>query len=176
MEYGARVVSNDDADDAHDSLFHPGRRSDLLQLLGRYSANHVEATRHLAEVLQVHTTDATAVAEILWADASSMPLNPVRLAKRIGLSSGATAALLNRLETSGHVLRTRTDADRRIVRLHLSEATRTTTTTFFASSGQGLDHVLDAYDDDTLGRFGQLLSEIVAATTAQNARLRPPGR
>jgi DNA-binding MarR family transcriptional regulator len=155
-----------------DSLFQPGRRARVLQLLRSYTDTHVELTRHLAGALGVHATDAVAVAEILWAEAEGSPLSPARLSDRIGLTSGSTATLLNRLETAGLVVRSREDADRRIVRLRLTPRARSRTEEFLGVTGERLDRALDGYDDEILARLEQLLTDVVAVTAARNASLR----
>lgn len=144
----------------------------MLQLLRDYTDNHIELTRHLAQTLGVHVTDAVAVAEVLWAEAAEKPLSPARLAGRIGLTSGATATLLNRLEGAGLIVRSREDADRRVVTLRLTPEARSRTTAFFTPTGEQLDRVLDSYDEATLERVERLLTDVVAATTAHNAHLR----
>ncbi|GAA2482016.1 MarR family winged helix-turn-helix transcriptional regulator [Winogradskya humida] len=155
-----------------DSLFEPGRRSRLLQLLRTYTDTHVELTRHLARTLGIHANDAVAIAEILWAEATGDPLSPVRLSERIGLASGGTATLLNRLETAGFVVRSREDTDRRIVRLRLTPQARSRTEDFFLPTGEHLNNTLDGYDDATLEHMEHLLTEIVAVTAARNEQLR----
>ncbi|MEJ2889445.1 MarR family winged helix-turn-helix transcriptional regulator [Actinomycetospora aeridis] len=155
-----------------DSLFAPGRRARVLQLLHDYADAHVEATRHLAAALGVHATDAVAAAEILWAENSGTPLTPARLGERIGLTSGATTNLLHRLDAAGLVVRGRSDHDRRAVTLRLSDDARTRTIAFFTPTGDQVDHVLDRYDDATLERVEALLGEVVDVTTTRNAHLR----
>lgn len=159
-------------EDQTDTLFAPGRRARVLQLLRSYTDTHIELTRHLARALGVHGSDAVAVAEVLWAEATGTPLTPARLAERIGLTSGATASLLNRLEGAGMVVRHREDTDRRIIRLRLTPAARTSTTAFFESTGRALDDVLDDYDDAVLEQVERLLTDVVAATAGHNDRLR----
>lgn len=155
-----------------DTLFRPGRRSQVMLLLRAYTDAHLEHTRHLARALGVHVNDAVAVAEILWAEAIGDPLTPVRLSGRIGHSSGATTTLLNRLESSGLVTRSREDADRRIVRLRLTPQARSRTEAFLAPTGEQVNDVLDGYDDAALQQLEGLLTEVVAVTSARNAHLR----
>ncbi|HWS31591.1 MAG TPA: MarR family transcriptional regulator [Actinoplanes sp.] len=149
--------------------------TDLLQLLRRYTDAHLEMTRHLARELGVHVTDAVAVAEILWASSVGEPLSPASLAERVGLTSGATANLLNRLESAGHIVRSREDADRRVVRLRLTPAAHATTTTFFTPSAERLDAALRRYDDADLELMERLLADLVGAIADHNARLRARG-
>lgn len=155
-----------------DAPFTLGRRTQVLQLLRSYTDTHVELTRHLARVLGVPGNDAVAVAEILWAETSGKPLTPARLAERIGLTSGATASLLNRLEGAEMVLRSREDSDRRIIRLRLTAEARSATVAFFHSTGQALDDVLDGHDDAALQQVERFLTDVVAVTTARNEQLR----
>ena len=80
------------------------RRLDrVLTGLRSFGADYAEFTRRFAASLGLHTTDAAALVEILYAEDRGTPLSPARLAERIGLSSGATTALLNRLETAGYM-------------------------------------------------------------------------
>ncbi|MFI5932896.1 MarR family winged helix-turn-helix transcriptional regulator [Actinoplanes sp. NPDC051494] len=155
-----------------DSLFRPGRRARVLQLLRDYTDSHVELTRHLAGALEVHATDAVAVAEILWAESSGKPLSPARLSERVGLTSGATAILLNRLEAAGHIVRSREAADRRVVTVRLTPQTRDRTIAFFVPTGEQVDRVLDGYDDVVLESVERLLTDVVTTTAAHNAQLR----
>jgi DNA-binding MarR family transcriptional regulator len=159
-----------------DSLFRMGQRARVLQLLRSYTDDHVELSRHLALALGVHVTDAIAVAELLWAETADKPLSPARLAERIGLTSGATASLLNRLEVAGHLIRSREDADRRVVTLRLTPDARAKTIGFFIPTGERIDRVLDEYDGAALENVEDLLTAIVAVTAARNAYLRahPP--
>ena len=106
------------------SVFQPGRRARVLQLLRRFADDHVELTRHLSRALGVHVTDAVAAAEILWAETAGEPLTPARLSERLGLTTGATATSLNRLEVPGLVVRSREHTDRRVVTLRLTPRAR----------------------------------------------------
>lgn len=156
----------------NESLFVPGRRARVLQLLRDYTDAHVEATRHLAAALGVHATDAVAMTEILWAESAGRPLTPARLGRHIGLTSGATTNLLNRLEAAGLLIRGRTDHDRRVVTLTLSARARSQTAAFFTPTGEQLDRLLDSYDDVTLERLEHLLTAVVDVTATRNAHLR----
>lgn len=154
------------------SVFEPGRRARILQLLRRFADDHVELTRHLSRALGVHVTDAVAAAEILWAETAGEPLTPARLSERLGLTTGAVATSLNRLEVPGLVVRSREHTDRRVVTLRLTPQARSQITTFLASTGRGLDQVLDRHTDADLERVERLLTEVVGATSARNEDLR----
>src|ERR1700677_763401 len=83
------------------------QRAKLLEELRAYGADYSEVARRFATWLGVHSTDATALVEILSAEERGDPLSPARLSERISLTSGATTALLNRLGRAGHIVRSR---------------------------------------------------------------------
>ena len=89
-----------------------------MEELQAYGANFTELSRRFAAWQGLHSTDAAALLEISAAENRGDPLSPARLGQRISLSSGATTALLNRLEAAGHLVRTREHSDRRVVTLH----------------------------------------------------------
>jgi hypothetical protein len=62
-------------------------------------------------------SDATALGQITWAAESGTPLSPAQLSRLLGMTTGATTILLNRLETAGHIRRSRESTDRRRVTL-----------------------------------------------------------
>ncbi|MDT0265942.1 MarR family transcriptional regulator [Streptomyces sp. DSM 44915] len=63
----------------------------------------------------LHPTDAQALGVLLD---SPEPLTPGRLGARLGLTSGAVTACLDRLERAGLVRRERASEDRRVVHVH----------------------------------------------------------
>jgi DNA-binding MarR family transcriptional regulator len=93
-------------------------RNSVIAALFAFSAAQNELARLFARSRGMHTTDATAIVQIIEAEDLGQPLTPARLAERIALTSGATSILLNRLEEAGHIRRTRENTDRRVVTLH----------------------------------------------------------
>lgn len=91
------------------------QRERLMESLRIYGGHYAEFGRRFAAWLDLHSTDATAVLEIAAAEERGTPLSPARLSERISLSTGATTALLNRLEAAEHITRTREHSDRRVV-------------------------------------------------------------
>lgn len=65
--------------------------------------------RALGDELAVNPTDLTAMQHLIAAG----PLSPTALAERLELSSGAVTAVIDRLESLGHVHRTPNPDDRR---------------------------------------------------------------
>jgi DNA-binding MarR family transcriptional regulator len=77
----------------------------------------------------LHPTDVQALAAML--DAGSELLTPGRLGERLGLSSGATTACLDRLERARQIRRVRDSDDRRVVRLHWAAEAREDARSYF---------------------------------------------
>ncbi|MBM7026479.1 MarR family winged helix-turn-helix transcriptional regulator, partial [Clavibacter zhangzhiyongii] len=102
----------------------PGDRSEVLERLRDYTTAFDESVRQLATALGLPTTDTTALAEVIWAETADRALSPARLSERLHLTSGATTALINRLEGGGHLERSRESADRRVVTLRPTAASR----------------------------------------------------
>ncbi|WP_123670668.1 MarR family winged helix-turn-helix transcriptional regulator [Actinocorallia herbida] len=146
----------------------------LLESLRGYGATYREFSRRFAAWLGLHSTDAEALLQILGAEERGQPLSPARLSERVSLSSGATTALLNRLEQAGHVVRTREHTDRRIVTLHSSERVQRLADDFFGPMSGRVDTVMSAYPPDLLDRFETFLADLRATMDAQLAA-DPPG-
>ncbi len=102
--------------------------------------------------LGLHSTDAAALAEILYAEDKGTPMTPARPGERISLTSGATTTLLNRLERAEHVVRTRERTDRRVVTLRSSPRIVGPAREFFAPLGDALDAMLSQYSPELLGQ------------------------
>ncbi|KZX22523.1 MarR family winged helix-turn-helix transcriptional regulator [Rathayibacter tanaceti] len=125
-------------------------RSETLEALRRYAVRYQESSHHFATWMRLPTTDGVALGEILWAENAGDPLSAARLRLRIGLTSGATNALVNRLEERGLVRRSRESTDRRIVSLRVTETARRQSSGFLGSRAEELDAALADYDSATL--------------------------
>ncbi|TIC80082.1 MarR family transcriptional regulator [Nocardioides sp. GY 10127] len=106
--------------------------------------------RTFARRMGMHPTDATAITEIIRAEERGLPLTPARLSERIGLTSGATSILLNRLEDAGHVTRARGHADRRLVTLHAGADVHADGDEFFSPLRERLEQLMRDYSPEQL--------------------------
>lgn len=94
------------------------QRDRIFEALRAHGIAFREVGRDFGAKMGLHTTDATALVEIMEAQDRGAPLTQTGLSRRIGLTPGATSALLNRLADAGHVTRVRDTHDRRVVTLH----------------------------------------------------------
>ena len=102
----------------------PPAQVEVMEALRDWAVGFAELNQHMAAWMGLPGSDANALGQIVWAAESGEPLSPARLARRLGMTSGATTILLNRLEGAGLIGRTREHADRRRVTLRPSETGR----------------------------------------------------
>ncbi|MET1155662.1 MarR family transcriptional regulator [Arthrobacter sp.] len=142
---------------------HTDRLMLLLQQFVVESERYVEA---VSERDALHRTDLNALAAMVRAAAAGRTLTPGLLRTELHLSSPATTALVDRLDRSGHVNRTRSDTDRRKVYLELTDKARATGGAMFAPLARNIGQVLDGYPAEDRQRLAGFLDDIIAATSA----------
>jgi len=136
----------------------------VTEALRAYGETYTQVARAFASHAGLHSTDATAMIEILGAEERGTPLSPAKLSDQIGLSFGATSTLLNRLEAVGHITRSRIQADRRVVTLHSTPEVQRLADDFFEPLGLRIDSMLAAHSPAFLAEFSALLIELRQAT------------
>jgi DNA-binding MarR family transcriptional regulator len=97
----------------------------------------------------------------MWAENAGSPLSPGRLSQRIGLTSGATNALITRLERRGLVSRLREHEDRRIVTLRATEHGHRETAPHVARSRAALEAATADVDPRTLAAIERFVDDIL---------------
>ncbi|MFE2378291.1 MarR family winged helix-turn-helix transcriptional regulator [Streptomyces sp. NPDC059398] len=109
----------------------------------------------------LHPTDVQALAAILDADE---PLTPGGLRERLGLTSGAVTACVDRLERAGHIRRSRESADRRMVHLHYESGARAAARAYFRPLAAATENARDHFSEAEL-------SVVLRFLTAMNGEL-----
>ncbi|MFF8946097.1 MarR family winged helix-turn-helix transcriptional regulator [Streptomyces sp. NPDC014864] len=105
----------------------------------------------------LHPTDVQALAAILDADE---PMTPGRLRGRLGLTSGAVTACVDRLERAGHVRRVRESPDRRVVHLHYAADARATARDYFRPLAEATEAARSRFTDEELSTVVRFLTAI----------------
>ena len=72
----------------------PDVRAELVRLLQRYVVEAVRLGRVFAEKHHLHPTDWAALLAVIQGDRAGRPLTPGELGQCLGISSGATTAVL----------------------------------------------------------------------------------
>jgi len=139
--------------------------AEILDGLRAFGANYTEFTTRFAGSLGLHSTDATALVEILYAEDKGAPLSPTRLSERLSLTTGATTNLLNRLERLGHIVRTREHTDRRVVTLRSSSQIEAPAREFFGPFYGNLQALVAQYPPEQVEQFENFLSHLRTSMT-----------
>ena len=145
------------------------RLAHLTQALRLYADEAAQAGHAFAREQGLHRTDGAALLAVLRAEFAGEPLTPGRLGGELALSSGATTAVLDRLERQGHLRRTADTADRRRVVLHHGEAGAVAGAAWFGPLGAATRDALAAYSDTELDLVLRVLGDVTTALTRHRA-------
>ncbi|WP_144763210.1 MarR family winged helix-turn-helix transcriptional regulator [Curtobacterium sp. 9128] len=143
----------------------------VMHRLRDWAVTFDELQRHLSSWMRLPGTDANALGQVVWAEQAGEPLSPAQLARQIGLTTGATSVLIDRLETAGHVTRHRESTDRRRITLRPTASARAETERFLAFAGVEIATTLQETDPTTLRAAMTFLTSMTAAAATANARL-----
>lgn len=143
----------------------------VMQRLRDWAVAFDELHRHLAAWTALPASDANALGQVVWADEQGEPLSPAQLSRQIGMTSGATTVLVDRLEAAGHVTRHRESVDRRRVTLRPTQESRTGYRRFLAFSGAEIATAVGDADPGELRVVESFLARMTDAADAANARL-----
>jgi DNA-binding MarR family transcriptional regulator len=136
-----------------------GVRDELVGLLQDYAGEAERLCQVFADRHHMHPTDLYALLAVMRAGRDGEPLTPGRLGERLGLSSGATTAVIDRLERAERVHRGRDDRDRRRVTLHSEDAAAVLGAAFFGPLGARMDALLSGFSADELDAVRRFLDE-----------------
>jgi DNA-binding MarR family transcriptional regulator len=140
-------------------------RAEIIDLLRSYSVESQRLVEVFAATHGLHHTDLRALVAVLHAEQRGQPLTPGELREEVGLSSGATTSLIDRLESSGHLRRVRDDPDRRRVRLHYDPSGLMLAQDFFGPLGERSARVMDCFTTEeleTVARFLRAMNDTLA--------------
>lgn len=132
-----------------------------LEALRRFAIGYHQAAFSFAAWMQLPNTEGVALGEIMWAENAGTPLSPGRLSERTGLTSGATNALINRLERRGLVQRSREHTDGRIVTLRATAHAHDAAAPHLDQSRTALDAATTDVDPQTLAAVKQFVDDIL---------------
>ncbi|WP_170219405.1 MarR family winged helix-turn-helix transcriptional regulator [Nocardioides litoris] len=151
-----------------------GSRVRVMHALHAWDLSNAAVGQLLARWLGLPSSDASALSHVAWEAEAGRPLAPVELAHRMGMTSGATSLLLDRLEAAGHVTRTRESADRRRVTLRPTPAARDAVRAFLREAGQEVAATLQAAEPRDLEAVARFLEALDRANRSAVDRLRGP--
>jgi DNA-binding MarR family transcriptional regulator len=109
--------------------------------------------------------DAGRLIHLLDADRAGFPAPPGWLGAQLGLTSPSTTALIDRLESAGHVARQRSSADRRKVEIRVSDEAVALGWEFFGPLLTGMVRAMRSFDAAELDTVDRFLREVAAAAS-----------
>nr|GID88484.1 hypothetical protein Ade03nite_74080 [Actinoplanes derwentensis] len=147
-------------------------RRELVDLLNAYSGEAQHIGHAFASQHRLHNTDMHALLAVMQAERRGTPLTPGKLGESIGLTSGATTALIDRLERGGHLRRSRESADRRVVHLRYADAGMALALAFFTPLAPRTDAVMNDFSVGELETIEKFLNGMIGSLVAYRDELR----
>lgn len=147
-------------------------REVLLQEMPWYVSASVRFQIAVADQLRMSVTDVHAIGALL----EFGPVGAHRLAELLGMTSGATTRLVDRLERAGFVVREPDRTDRRRIVLHVVPERVAEVARYYEPMGERWRRQLDDYTDDQLQFLIEFLRQGREHAQAETAALRSCGR
>jgi DNA-binding MarR family transcriptional regulator len=160
----------------HPDVGGPDQR--LLRLVHQLRAISVQldlARAAFARGNALHDTDVRALICLLDAERADVPAMAGWLGSQLGLTSPATTALIDRLETAGYVRRHPSPADRRKVEIRVSPQAIALGWEFFGPLLTAMTDAMQPFSPGELDTVERFLREVGAVTRWSHDPARKPG-
>lgn len=154
----------------------PTAPRELLALLQQFT---VETDRYVDTVSvrdALHRTDLNALGIMMGAARSGATVTPGMLRQALNLSSPATTALIDRLDSAGHVRRSRSSVDRRQVHLEMTEKALDTGSRLFGPLARQVEQSLSEFSPDELELLARMMHKVTEATVQARQQALEDGR
>ena len=136
---------------------------DLVDALRRFTVESDVFVDVFARRHHLGRSDLNAIMWISTGEQSGKPVTAGELAGRLGLGPPATTALVDRLETAGHVRRTRDPQDRRKVIIVMQPPARQVAAEFFGPLGRLMTEVLDGTPAGEMRQATAIVRRLITA-------------
>nr|WP_307831893.1 MarR family transcriptional regulator [Prauserella cavernicola] len=147
----------------------------LIRLLRQLTVENGEFVEILRQSHRMHRTDLNALAVIMDATRTQGHApSPGELAEALHLSASATTSLLDRLESAGHVHRTRSAADRRRVELHVEDQALELARGLFTPLGEEFARTWTEFGPEERRIIERFLTVSIEATVRTKKSVLPP--
>lgn len=98
----------------------PDSATAVLKAVREFRRTDASMRRRTQAELAINETDLLAIRHLIRAERAGESIGPTELSARLGITSAATAKLLSRLATTGHISREPHVVDRRAQVLHVT--------------------------------------------------------
>ena len=150
-------------------------RRELVDALRGITLDGQRVADTFAHAHGLNSTDMRALVLIMEAELRHQALTAGQLSARLGTSSGATTAVIDRLERIGHIHRNRTHTDRRKVTLHFEPLAMQLAGAYFGPLGAMNDEVMSQYTEEELRTVLSFMRGIRESYTRYVTELQPEG-
>ncbi len=150
-------------------------RDELMALMRQFTVETDRYVEVASERDSLFRTDLHALSIMMGAAQAGLTVTPGLLREELNLSSPATTALVDRLDSAGHVTRRRSDVDRRQVHLEMTEKARTTGAMLFAPLARHINGVFDQYSEEQLALLRDMMQKVTDATVSAKNEARSDG-
>jgi DNA-binding MarR family transcriptional regulator len=142
----------------------------VLNALRDYTASEAAMRRRTRDAMGMGENDMLALRHLVQAERSGETLGPKDLARRLGITSASTTALVDRLVASGHVLREPHPTDRRALVLRPTEDSHSQVRGTLGSMHERMREVVESMDEqDAVAVIGFLVGMRNAVESASGA-------
>lgn len=128
----------------------------LLQEFTQASDRFVDTT---SSDNSMHRSDLNALSVIMRHEQAGQPPTASMLGRELHLSAPATSALVNRLERSGHVVRQRSEDDRRVVRISVTDHAASEGRRMFGPLARALLQAIDGYTEADIALISRFMAD-----------------
>lgn len=145
---------------------------EVVDALRRYITEADRLSQVFCDAQDIHRTDLHALLHLRDAARAGEEIGAGQLAQRLGLSTGATTAVIDRLERDGHVRRERAEGDRRRITVRFGKAVDGVAREFFRPMGARSESLLTGFTDEELRVVLRFLGGMTDIVTAETTHLR----
>jgi len=141
---------------------HVDEPADMDELLRDLTSEITHVYRRLAEEAGINHTDLMCLYFVRTSDGTATPKT---ISQHLGLTSGATAIMLNRLEAGGFIERKPHPTDRRATLIHLGPATRDAGVLRVRDYVRDINRqVIDSYSAEEQALVRRFLTDMMSST------------
>lgn len=135
----------------------------IADALRTYAVEMEQYINTAGATANIHRTDLNGLSHAMEAAEAGTRLTPGELAARMGLSPSATTTMIDRLESAGHIRRSRDSTDRRVVTITITDHAQKTGFEIFYPLTQAFEAVMAHYSSTELQLVHRFLPQTAEA-------------